>query len=383
MSFRSASGVRLRLGTAPSRLQQRVKLGERALLATVGLSAAPALLGFLASAIIRAEEQASGLRVAAVRAALTDEARVFAEGQDPMETVGALAGITVAIIFYNARAELPRGDAGEISDEEAEHTSTILRTKMVLRLVATLLAVSCWTLLMAILIQSASGALTVFVVVEGIALATLIILSCNFITAQREEIAQRSLLALDAAVSAYDDAQERRAARSTDRLARSLRRRGLGLTAIGLLWLGLALGLAREPATMDAVIILFVVGGVPVVLHWAVLNLAGALRVPWRRTIRFLGLMCTVPLLLAAYVSVVGLIVAPFGTAPDPRDRVFFASTFVFYVLTAITLWPVSEIAASKQARTLRDYITSRDSVVQRYLHDQETFGSDGSKRLR
>lgn len=383
MSFRSASGVRLRLGTAPSRLQQRVKLGERALLATVGLSAAPALLGFLASAIIRAEEQASGLRVAAVRAALTDEARVFAEGQDPMETVGALAGITVAIIFYNARAELPRGDAGEISDEEAEHTSTILRTKMVLRLVATLLAVSCWTLLMAILIQSASGSLTVFVVVEGIALATLIILSCNFITAQREEIAQRSLLALDAAVSAYDDAQERRAARSTDRLARSLRRRGLGLTAIGLLWLGLALGLAREPATMDAVIILFVVGGVPVVLHWAVLNLAGALRVPWRRTIRFLGLMCTVPLLLAAYVSVVGLIVAPFGTAPDPRDRVFFASTFVFYVLTAITLWPVSEIAASKQARTLRDYITSRDSVVQRYLHDQETPGSDGSKRLR
>lgn len=382
MSFRSASGVRLRLGTAPSRLQQRVKLGERALLATVGLSAAPALLGFLASAIScrGASERPPGRRGSGGSDGRSSRLR---RGSGPRGDRRALAGITVAIIFYNARAELPRGDAGEISDEEAEHTSTILRTKMVLRLVATLLAVSCWTLLMAILIQSASGSLTVFVVVEGIALATLIILSCNFITAQREEIAQRSLLALDAAVSAYDDAQKRRAARSTDRLARSLRRRGLGLTAIGLLWLGLALGLAREPATMDAVIILFVVGGVPVVLHWAVLNLAGALRVPWRRTIRFLGLMCTVPLLLAAYVSVVGLIVAPFGTAPDPRDRVFFASTFVLYVLTAITLWPVSEIAASKQARTLRDYITSRDSVVQRYLHDQETFGSDGSKRLR
>ena len=135
-----------------------------------------------------------------MRVALTDLARVFADTQDPMETVGALAAIIVAIIFYNARAELPRPDAGEVSEEDEEQTATILRTKIVLRLVAILLAVGCWLLLIATIIQFASGAVTVFGAIEGIALATLIMLSCNFVTAQREEIAQRSLLALDAAV---------------------------------------------------------------------------------------------------------------------------------------------------------------------------------------
>ena len=70
----------------------------------------------------------------------------------------------------------------------------------------------------ATIIQILDGDRTVFNAVEFIALATLIMLSCNFVTSQREEIAQRSLLALDAAISAYDDTQKRRAANNLDRL---------------------------------------------------------------------------------------------------------------------------------------------------------------------
>ena len=118
-------------------------------------------------------------------------------------------------------------------------------------------------------------------------------------------------------------------------------------------------------------IILVVVGVVPMVLHWSTLSLAGALQVPWRRTMRLIGLGCTLPLLAIAYVSTVGSIVAPPVATPDPRDQAFFAATLALYIVTAITLWPVIEIAATRQAQSLRNYITTRGSqaLVQRYLH--------------
>lgn len=219
-------------------------------------------------------------------------------------------------------------------------------------------------LIIADTVRTVAGARTVANAVEFIALATLILLSCNFVTSQREEIAQRSLLALDAAVSAYQDARTRRAAGSVDRAYRSLKRRYLVLAAFLVIWFGFAVVTRSQPLTADFVIIIFVVAVVPVLLHLASFRLAGALRVPWRRSVPLAGLGLTVVPLLAAYVSVVGLIVAPPVAAPDPRDQAFFTAMLVLFVLTAIVLWPVIDITAHQKAGNLRAFIAARASRI-------------------
>ena len=353
--------TRASLDSAPGKLRRRVTAGQRAFVMTVGLAAVPALLVFGVSAMVDAAEPPGGVR-AALWPALTRLARVFPPGQDPMETVGALAAIAVAIIFYNARAELPDPGSKEASEEDFERTSTILRTKSVLRLVAVVIAVACWMLLLATMISILAGDRTVFNAVEFIALATLIMLSCNFVISQREEIAQRSLLALDAAISAYDDTQKRRAASNLDQPYRALKGRLVLLGALVGGWLGLSVALAREPVSADAVIINITIAVVSILLHFVALGLVGALRVPWRRGPLLIWLSITMLPLVIAYVTLVGLILVPPAGMPDPRDRAFFAATLALFVMTAAALYPVTEIAATKQARSLRDYISSRES---------------------
>ncbi len=374
--------TRSSLDSAPGKLRRRVTAGQRALVMTVGLSAVPAFLVFGVSAMVDAADPPGGFR-AALWPALTRLARVFPPSQDPMETVGALAAIAVAIIFYNARAELPDPGSKEASEEDFERTSTILRTKSVLRLVALVIAMACWLLLTATIIQVLDGDRTVFNAVEFIALATLIMLSCNFVISQREEIAQRSLLALDAAISAYDDSQKSRAANSLDGPYRSLKRRLILLGGLVCVWLGLSAALAREPVTADAVIINAAIAAVSILLHCTALGLAGALRVPWRQGPLLIWLSITMLPLVIAYVTIVGLILVPPAGLPDPRDRAFFAATLVLFLLTAIALWPVTEIAATKQARSLRDYITSREShaLLRRFHRSAPLDG--GPERVR
>ncbi len=124
----------------------------------------------------------------------------------------------------------------------------------------------------------------------------------------------------------------------------------------------LSVAFAREPVAADTVIINAILAVVAIVLHFTALGLAGALRVPWRRGPLLIWLSITMLPLVIAYVALVGLILVPPAALPDPRDRAFFAATLVLFLLTAIALWPVTEIAATKQARSLRDYITSRES---------------------
>ena len=334
---------------------------------TVGLSSAPAILVFLVSAVIRVDGAREGFPTSSIRSALAELAHVFPGAQDPMETVGALAAIAVAIIFYNARAELPDPDASQTSDEDFERTATILRTKDVLRLVAVVIAAGCWMLLIATMIRTVAGDRTVMNAVEFIALAALIMLSCNFVTSQREEIAQRSLLALDAAVSASNDARTRRAGSSVDRAYRSLKRRSVVLVVSLVIWFGFAVVFSSQPLTADFVIILVVVAVVPLLLHLAAFGFVGALRVPWRRSVPLAGLGLTVVPLLAAYVSVVGLIVASPVSTPDPRDQAFFTATLVLFVLTAVALWPVIDITAHKKAGNLRAFIAARESRIEEF----------------
>ena len=362
--------TRLTLGDAAGKLRQRVKAGRREFIMTVGLSAAPAVLVFAASAIIRVDQAPGGFRASRIWTELTQLAQVFPGSHDPMETAGALAAIAVAIIFYNARAELPDPEGSEASDHDLERTSTILRTKSVLRVVALVIAVGCWMLLIANIIRTGAGARTVVNAVEFIALSTLIMLSCNFVTSQREEIAQRSLLVLDAAVSAYKDARARRAAGSVDRSYRSLKRRSVILAAVLVIWLGFAVVVSPQPLTADFVIILVIVAIVPILLHLAALGFLGALRVPWWRSLPLAGLGLTAVPLLAAYVSVVGLIVAPPVATPDPRDQAFFTATLVLFIVTAIALWPVIDITANRKARKLRAFITARESHIVRDRKD-------------
>ncbi len=356
--------TRVDLGSAPGKLRHRVKAGRQEFMITVGLSAAPAVLVFLASAFIRADAAPGGFRTGGIRPALTELAHVFPGAQDPMETVGALAAIAVAIIFYNARAELPDPDARGASDEDFERTATILRTKGVLRFVAVVIAVACWLLLLADIIRIVGGERTVMNAVELIALATLIMLSCNFVTSQREEIAQRSLLALDAAVSAYQDPRSRRAVRDVDRSYQSLGRRSVILAAFLLVWLGLAVVISPQPRTADFVIVMVILAIVPLLLHLAVLGLVGTLRVPWRRSVPLIGLGLTVVPLLATYMFVVGLIVAPPVAAPDPQDQAFFTATVALFVFAGVALWPVIGITAHKKAQNLRNFIVDRESRI-------------------
>lgn len=358
--------AQLELGSAPSRLRRHLTSGRQELLLTIGATAAPAVLVLAVSAFIRLDAVPGGWRTR-IWSELAEIAHVFPDAKDPMETIGALAGIAVAIIFYNARAELPDPDAGEASDEELERTSTILRTKSVLRLVAVSIAVGCWLLLLAELIRIVGGARTVIGGVELLALASLILLSCNFVTTQREEIAQRSLLAVDAALSAYDEARASGVVdRGGARPSRSLRRRSVILAAGLAGWFGAAVLNAREPVTVSALMILVVMAAATLGAHLAVLGLIGALRVSWSRAVPLAGLgLVGVPLGLA-YVSVIGMIVLPPVTFPDPRDRAFFASTMALFILTAAAFWPVVDITADRKSRKLRAFIAARASRIER-----------------
>jgi hypothetical protein len=352
-----------RLGpdSAAGKLRERVAEGHRALVVTVALCAVPAVLVFFVSGIVLADEDGS-FRSAQVWPRLTELTKVFAEAQDPMETVGALAAIAVAIIFYNARVELPDPDSTEAADEDLERTSTILRTKSVLRIVAAVIAMACWLLLVAVTVQVIYGVRTVFNAVEIVALAALILVSCNFVVSQREEIAGRSLLALDAAVTAYTSTEQRRASQSLDGRYKSLKKRAFLLALAVCVWLGLSLGLSREPITTDAVILSVGIVIAAVGLHLTVLGLAGAARVSWRRRPFLAWLLLTSIPLAVAYVSLVGSIVAPPVSSPDPRDRVFFGATLILFVLIALACWPMGEVTATWRARRLRAYIATRRS---------------------
>jgi hypothetical protein len=352
-----------RLGpdSAAGRLRERLAEGHRALAVTVALCAVPAVLVFFVSGIVLAD-QGGSFRPAQVWPRLAELAKVFAEAQDPMETVGALAAIAVAIIFYNARVELPDPDSERAADEDLERTSTILRTKTVLRIVAAVIAMSCWLLLVAAAVQVTYGVRTVFNAVEIVALAALILVSCNFVVSQREEIAGRSLLALDAAVSAYTSTEQRRASRSLERLHKSLKKRAILVALVVCVWLGLSVLLSREPITTDVVVVSVCIAVVAVGLQVTVLGLAGAGRVPWRRRPFLAWLLLTSIPLAVAYVALVGSIVAPPVSSPDPRDRVFFGATLMVFVLVALACWPVSEITATWRARRLRAYIAARRS---------------------
>ena len=111
----------------------------------------------------------------------------------------------------------------------------------------------------------------------------------------------------------------------------------------------LSVAFAREPVAADTVIINAILAVVAIVLHFTALGLAGALRVPWRRGPLLIWLSITMLPLVIAYVALVGLILVPPAALPDPRDRAFFAATLVLFLLTAIALWPVTEIAATSR----------------------------------